>query len=144
VELVKSLGANQVVDYTHEDYTQAPQRYDLIIDLVGNRSLAENRRALQSGGTYLGIGGGGPEEGGFLGPMTRALKAVALSHFVSQKLEFFVADLNKDDLAYVASLMQTGKVTSVIDRRYPLRDTAAALRYLEQGHARGKVVISVE
>lgn len=144
VELVKSLGANQVVDYTRTDYTEGTQRYDLIVDLVGNRSVGENRRVLKPDGTYIGIGGGGPEEGGFLGPLVGAIKLVLVSRFVSQKLEFFIADLNKDDLAIMADLMQSGKVIPVIDRSYELGETVAAVRYLEQGHARGKVIITTE
>jgi NADPH:quinone reductase-like Zn-dependent oxidoreductase len=144
VELVQSLGANHVVDYTRADYTKGPQRYDLIIDLVGNRSVQENRRVLKSDGTYVGIGGGGVEDGGFLGPLIGALKVAIVSKFVSQKLEFFLADLNKDDLALLANLMQSGKVTPVIDRSYKLSEVVAAVRYLEQGHARGKVIITTE
>jgi NADPH:quinone reductase-like Zn-dependent oxidoreductase len=144
IELVRSLGAGQVIDYTHEDYTAGPQRYDLIIDLVANHSFLENRRVLKPQGTYIGIGGGGVEDGGFLGPMTAALKLVVLSPFVSQKAEFFVADLNKGDMTRLADLMQAGKVTPVIDKRYPLDETVAALRYLERGHARGKVIVTMD
>ena len=110
------------------------------MDLVGNHSFLENRRVLQPKGIYIGLGGGSAEEGGFLGPMTSALKLVVLSPFVSQKGEFFVASLNKEDMAQMASLMQAGKVTPVIDKRYPLDETVAALRYLERGHARGKLL----
>lgn len=144
IGLVRSLGANQVIDYTRDDFTKASQPYDLIIDLVGNHSVGDNRRVLKLNGVYVGIGGGGVEDGGFLGPMVGALKAMAVAPFVSQKLEFFVADLNKEDLGNVAALMQSGKVTAVIDKRYPLGDAAAALRYVERGHARGKVIVTVE
>ena len=144
VDMVRSLGANHVIDYTEEDFTRGSQRYDLIVDLVGNRSLSENRRVLTPKGIYLGIGGGGPSDGGFLGPLSAVLKQFAWSPFVSQKLVFFVAQLNKADLSVVADLMQAGKVTSVIDTRYRLSETAAAVRYLERGHARGKVVITLE
>jgi NADPH:quinone reductase-like Zn-dependent oxidoreductase len=144
VELVRSIGANEVIDYTHEDYTKGSQRYDLIVDLVGNHPVGDNRRALKPEGIYVGIGGGGVDDGGFLGPMVGALKLMAVAPFVSQKLEFFVADLNKDDLARVADLMQSGKVVPVIDKRYALSDSAEALRYLEHGHARGKVVVTLE
>jgi NADPH:quinone reductase-like Zn-dependent oxidoreductase len=144
MELVRSLGADRVIDYTHEDFATGPQRYDLIVDLVGNRSVQDNRRALQPNGTYIGIGGGGVAEGGFLGPLIGALKVSIMAHFVSQKLEFFLADLNQSDLAVVANLMQSGKVTAVIDRRYKFGEVADALRYLEQGHARGKVVVTLE
>jgi NADPH:quinone reductase-like Zn-dependent oxidoreductase len=144
VGLVQSLGANRVVDYTHEDYASGPQRYDLILDLVGNRSVSENRRVLKPDGIYIGIGGGGPEEGGLLGPMIGALKMVVTAPFVSQKLEFFVADLSKEDLAFVAGLIQAGKMAPVIDKQYQLSDAAAAVRYLEQGHARGKIIVTMD
>jgi NADPH:quinone reductase-like Zn-dependent oxidoreductase len=144
MELVRSLGANQVIDYTREDFTRGSQRYDLIVDLVGNHSVGDNRRVLKADGAYIGIGGGGVDDGGFLGPMVGALKVMAVARFVSQKLEFFVADLNKEDLAYIADLMQSGKVVPVIDKRYKLRDSALAIRYLERGHARGKVIVTLE
>jgi len=144
VELVRSLGANQVIDYTREDFTEGSQRYDLIVDLVGNHSLGDNRRVLKANGIYIGIGGGGVDNGGFLGPMAGALKMMALAPFVSQKVEFFVADLNKEDLAHVADLMESGKVVPVIDKRYKLSDSAEAIRYLERGHARGKVIVTLE
>lgn len=144
IELVRSLGANAVIDYTREDFTKASQRYDLIFDLVGNHSIADNRRALKPNGIYVGIGGGGVNDGGFLGPMVGALELMAVAPFVSQKLEFFVADLNKEDLARVADLMQSGKVVPVIDKRYALSESAEAIGYLERGHARGKVVVTLE
>jgi NADPH:quinone reductase-like Zn-dependent oxidoreductase len=144
IELVRSLGANQVIDYTREDFTKGSQRYDLIVDLVGNHSAGDVRRVLKPSGVYVGIGGGGVDDGGFLGPLLGALKMMALAPFVSQKLEFFVADLNKEDLAHVADLMQSGKVVAVIDKRYKLSDSAEAIRYIERGHARGKVVVTLE
>ena len=143
-ELVRSLGAAHVIDYTHEDYTAGPQRYDLIVDLVGNRSFLENRRVLEPKGTYIGLGGGGAEEGGFLGPLTGALELFVLSPFVSQHAEFFLASPNKEDMTQLANLMQAGKLTPVIDKRYPLEETVAALRYLERGHARGKVIVTMD
>jgi len=144
IELVRSLGASRVIDYTHEDFTKGSQLYDLIIDLVGNHSIGDDRRVLKPNGVYVGLGGGGVQDGGFLGPMAGALKMVVVAPFVSQKLEFFVADLNKADLAYVADLMQSGKVVAVIDKRYKLGDSAEALSYLERGHARGKVIVTLE
>lgn len=144
VELVRSLGANQVIDYTREDFTKGSQRYDLIVDLVGNHSLGDNRRVLKPNGIYVGIAGGGVDDGGFLGPLAGILKLMVVAPFVSQKLEFFEADMNKEDLARVADLMQSGKVVSVIDKRYQLSDSAEAIRYLERGHARGKVVVTLE
>ena len=144
VTLVHSLGADRVIDYTQEDYTRGPQHYDVIFDMVGNRSLLDNKRVLRPTGIYVGIGGGGPNDGGFIGPLFVPVKEWFLSPFVSQKFTFFLADLNKEDLAVLSGLMQTGKVTPVIDRRFPLSDSSAAIRYLEQGHARGKVVVTVE
>jgi NADPH:quinone reductase-like Zn-dependent oxidoreductase len=144
VELVRSLGAAHIIDYTHEDYTVGPQRYDLIVDLVGNRSFLQNRRVLEPKGTYVGLGGGGAEEGGFLGPITSALALVVVSPFVSQHAEFFLAHPNKADMTQLATLMQEGKLTPVIDKRYPLDETVAALRYLERGHARGKVIVIMD
>lgn len=144
VELVRSLGADHVVDYTREDFTRGGQHYDLILDTVGNRSLLENRRVLNPNGTYIGIGGGGPGEQGFLGPLFGPVKELVLSKFVSQKLMFFIADLNQQDLAILADLMRTGKVTPVVDRRYKLSEVPAAVTYLEAGHTRGKVVIAID
>jgi NADPH:quinone reductase-like Zn-dependent oxidoreductase len=144
VELVRSLGADHVIDYTHEDFTKGGQSYDLILDAVGNRSLLENRHVLNPSGIYVGIGGGRPSDGGFIGPLIGPIKELVLSPFVSQKFVTFEAELNKEDLTILSDLMQAGKVTPVIDRRYKLSDTAEAIRYLEQGHARGKVVITLE
>lgn len=144
VELVRSLGADHVVDYTREDFTRGGQQYDLIFDTVGNRSALENRRALKPNGTYIGIGGGEPSDQGFLGTLSGALEELALSKVVSQKLMFFLADINQKDLAVLADLMRAGKVTPVIDRRYKLSETPAAVAYLEAGHARGKVVIAID
>jgi NADPH:quinone reductase-like Zn-dependent oxidoreductase len=144
VGLVRSLGADRVIDYTREDFTNGPQRYDVILDLVGNRPLLDIRHVLQPNGIYMGIGGGGPSDGGFIGPLAGVIKELVVSRFVSQKFMFFEADLTKEDMAVLSDLMQAGKVTPVIDRRYRLSETGEAIRYLEQGHARGKVVITVE
>ena len=145
LDMVRSLGADHVIDYTKEDFTKGDQRYDVILDNVANHSLSECRRVLNPDGKYVLIGGGGVNEGRWVGPgLTHALKAMFLSKFVSQKMGMMLAELNHDDLAYLAGLMQSGKVTPVIDRTYKLSDLADAIRYLEQGHARGKVVISVD
>jgi NADPH:quinone reductase-like Zn-dependent oxidoreductase len=144
LELVRSLGADQVVDYTREDFTQGSQRYDLILDVVGNRALLDVRKVMQPKAIYIGIGGGGPEEGGFLGPMLGSIKEMVVSRFVSQSFVFFLADTNPKDLAELAGMLQTGKVRSVIDKRYPLADAASALSYVEQGHSRGKVIIRMD
>ena len=144
VELVRSLGADEVVDYTREDYTLGGQTYDVIIDNVGNRPLLANRRVLAPDGRYVLIGGGGPDDGRWIGPLVGPVKALLLSPFVSQQMGMFLAELNAKDLAVLADLMQSGQVTPVIDRRYPLEQTAAAIGYLETGRARGKVVITVD
>ncbi len=142
--LVRSLGADHVIDYTKEDFTQAEQRYDLILDNVGTQPLSGFRRALKPKGICVLIGGGGPSDGGLLGPMVRPLQAFLWSPFISQKMGMFIAELTKKDLTILGDLMQSGKVKPVIDRTYPLNDIAEAIRYLEKGHARGKVVVTME
>jgi NADPH:quinone reductase-like Zn-dependent oxidoreductase len=141
VELVRSLGADRVIDYTREDFTKSGQRYDLILDNVGNHSLLECRRALNPRGRYVIVGG---PSGRWLDPMPRALEAFVLSRFVSQDMGMFLAELNKADLNLLRDLMQAGKVRPVVDRRYRLSEVPAAIGYLEQGHARGKVVITLD
>ena len=141
VELVRSLGADQVIDYTREDFTQGGQRYDVIVDMVGNHSLSANRQVLSPKGIYVMVGG---EKGKWITPMDRVAQAYLYSRFVDQELVFLLAELNKKDLTLLSELMETGKVTPVIDRRYTLNEVPEAIRYLEEGHARGKVVISVE
>jgi len=142
VDMVRTIGANHVVDYTQEDFTKSGQRYDLIFDSVGNHSLSDCRRALTTEGTLVLVGG--PNKGRWLGPLTGMLKAVVLSRFVSQKLLPFLGHLRKDDLIVMRGLLEAGKVIAVIDRSYPLSDVPEAIRYLEEGHARGKVVITME
>src|SRR5215510_2027561 len=144
VEMVRSLGADRVIDYTREDFTKSTTRYDVVLDLIGNRPLLENRRVLTTKGIYVLVGGGGPEDQGFIGPLVQPVKEFILSPFVSQKLVMLFAELNKKDLTLVGDLMQAGKVKAVIDRRYKLSEVPEALRYLEKGHARGKVVITVD
>jgi NADPH:quinone reductase-like Zn-dependent oxidoreductase len=144
LDMVRSLGADHVIDYTKEDFTKNGQRYDLILDNVGTQPLSGFRRALQPKGICVMIGGGGPNDGGLIGPLGRPVKALLLSPFISQKMGMLMAELNKKDLTILADLMQSGKVTPVIDRTYPLSQIAEAIRYLEQGHARGKVIITVE
>ncbi len=143
LELVRSLGAEHVIDYTKEDFTKGKERYDVILDNVGNQPLSGFRRALNSNGILVMIGGGGPNDGGLIGPMGRPVKALLMSPFTSQKMGMFMTELTKGDLTALGDLMQTGKVTPVIDRTYPLREIPDAIRYLEEGHARGKVVINV-
>jgi NADPH:quinone reductase-like Zn-dependent oxidoreductase len=144
LDLVRSLGADRVIDYTKEDFTKTDQLYDLIIDNVGNRSVSECRRVLKPKGTFVLVGGGGANEQGLIGPMAKPIKLMLVSPFVSQKLGMILAQLNHDDLAFLADLMQSGKVTPVIDRTYKLSEVPEAIKYLEQGHARGKVIIAAD
>jgi NADPH:quinone reductase-like Zn-dependent oxidoreductase len=144
VDLVRSLGADHVIDYTKEDFTKTDQLYDLVVDNVGNRSLSEYRRVLKPKGIFVLVGGGGANEQGLIGPMAKPVKLMLVSPFVSQKLGMILAQLNHDDLALLADLMQSGKVKPVIDRTYKLSEVPDAIKYLEQGHARGKVVIAAD
>ena len=144
LDLVRSLGADHVIDYTKEDFTKGDQRYDVILDNVANHSLSECRRVLTPNGKYVMIGGGGASEQGFFGVMTRPLKAMVMAPFVSQKMGMMMADMNHKDLSELADLMQSGKIKPVIDRTYKLSEVPDAVRYVEEGHARGKVVITME
>lgn len=141
--MVRSIGADHVIDYTKEDFTKSGQRYDVIYDTVGNRSLSDLRRVLVPNGIAILIGGGGPNSGGVIGPLADPIKAFLYSPFVSQKFVFFLAEIRKEDLATMRELMEAGRVKPVIDRTYTLSQAPEAIRYLEQGHARGKVVITV-
>ena len=140
--MVRSIGADRVIDYTQEDFTKSGQRYDVFFDSVGNHSLLACRRVLNPKGIYVPYGGSGGRW--MIGPLARAITALALSRFVSQNLViFFLARTSKDDLTIMRELMKTGKVTPVIDKRYRLSEVPEAIRYLEEGHARGKVVITL-
>ncbi len=141
VEMVLSIGADHVIDYKQEDYTQSGEKYDVILDMVGNHSLLANRRALESDGTFIIVGGA---KGNWLGPMVGPIKALLLSPFVDQEFVMILAELREDDLAILGELMQAGTVTPVIDRRYPLSEVAAAIEHSEEGHARGKIIINVQ
>lgn len=141
VGLVRSLGADHVVDYTREDFTKSGRQYDVILDMVGTHSLSDARRALTPSGTFVVVGS--LDKGRMLGPLAGALRAVAFSRFVSQQFVFFIANENRDDLIVLADLVNAGKLRSVIDKRYGLGQVADAMRYLEEGHARGKVVVTL-
>jgi NADPH:quinone reductase-like Zn-dependent oxidoreductase len=141
VEMVRSIGADHVIDYTREDFAEGDQRYDVILDIGGNSTLSRLRRALAQQGTLVIVGGEGG--GRWLGGTDRQLRAMILSPFVGQKLGTFVNKENHEDLIVLKELIESGKVTPVIDRTYPLAEVPEAIRYLEQGHARGKVVITV-
>jgi NADPH:quinone reductase-like Zn-dependent oxidoreductase len=141
VDMVRSLGADRVIDYTREDFTQYGQRYDLVFQLAGTRSPSECRRALTSGGTL--VASSGESDGLWIGPLDRIIKALVLSPFVSQKMASFTVNPNKEDLQFLKQLIEAGQLAPTIERTYPLSETPEAIRYLENGHARGKVVITV-
>ena len=141
VDLVRSIGADHVIDYTRDDFTSNSPRYDLLLDNVGNRSLSEYRRALQPKGMYLASHG--QPEHTWLGPMLFLARAAMLSPFVGQTLTAFNARPRTEDLHTLKGLIEAGTLTPVIDRAYPLAEVPEAFRYLEQWHARGKVVITI-
>ncbi len=141
VDMVRSIGADFVIDYAQEDFTRSAQRYDLIFDLVANHSLSALRRVLNPKGIYIGVGV--LHERPLIGILARAMAALVLSWFASQNFTMFVAKANKDDLTILHDLMGAGKVTPVIDKRYRLNEVAEAIRHLEERHARGKLVITL-
>lgn len=141
LDLVRSIGADHVIDYTREDYTESGRMYDVIVDNVGNHSLRKNMRVLEPGGRFVIVGA---ESGDWIRPLMRPVNAVILSPFVDQEISMLIARLTQEDLALLADLMRDGKVTPVIDRRYPLAEIADAVRYSEAGHARGKIIVTVE
>ncbi len=141
VDLVRSLGADHVVDYTRDDFTRRAPPYDLLFDCVGDRSFSDCRRALLPKGTYVAVG---VRPGGkWIGPLPRLLTTLLSSPFVSQRVVFFVARVNAEDLTALKTLIETKKVTPVIGRRFTLAEAAEAIRYLEAGRPGGKVVITV-
>jgi NADPH:quinone reductase-like Zn-dependent oxidoreductase len=141
VGLVRSIGAAHVVDYTTEDFTDGRTRYDVILDNVGNRPLSRLRRALTPGGTLVLNGGGAP--GHVFGPVAGILRAVVVNGFVRERLRLIPHEQEREQLLTLTGLIEAGKLTPVLDRTYPLAGTAEGLRRVEQGHARGKVVITV-
>jgi NADPH:quinone reductase-like Zn-dependent oxidoreductase len=142
VEMVRSIGADHVVDYTQQDFTRGTQRYDLILDCVGSHSLSACRRVLRPRGIYVVVGG--PTGRWMIGLLARLTTALVLSRFVSQTMVMVMARGSKEDLIIMHDLMKAGEVTPVIDKRYRLSEVSEAIRYLEQGHARGKVVVTLE
>ena len=142
LDLVRSLGADEVIDYTREDFADRPGHYDLILDIAGNRSLAHVRRALAPKGTLVLVGGEGG--GRFFGGLGRTLWALLVSAFVSQKLRGLLAIPRSKDLERLTALIEAGKLTPVIERMYPLAAAADAIRHMSEGHARGKLVISID
>ncbi len=141
VEMVRSIGADHVFDYKKEDYTESGQSYDLIVDMVGNHSLLANTQALKPDGIFVIVGA---QKGDWIRPLLRPVEAFMVSPFVEQELVGLLARLTQEDLTILADLMQAGKVTPVIDRRYPLSEVPAAMRYSEEGRARGKIIINLE
>src|SRR5215208_6067704 len=146
LDMVQSIGADQVIDYTQEDFTQSGERYDYIVDIPGNHSLSECRRALTPKGTYVLIGHDhfGKQGDRFLGGLLRGLKLIVMSPFINQLPDLsFSMPSKKDSMAVLRDLLQAGEITPVIDRTYPLSGVPEAIRYLEGGHAQGKVVITI-
>jgi NADPH:quinone reductase-like Zn-dependent oxidoreductase len=140
VELVRSIGADDVIDYTRQDFAEMGPRYDLILDTAGNRELSLLRRALTPKGTLVIVGGEGG--GRWFGGLDRQLRTLMLAPFVSHRLRLLVALARKEDLAVLKELIEAGKVMPVIDRTFPLSEGREAVRYLESGHARGKIVVT--
>jgi NADPH:quinone reductase-like Zn-dependent oxidoreductase len=140
VEMVRSIGADHVIDYKKDDYTKGDQRYDLIIDMVGNHSLSKNRQVLTPAGALVMVGGA---TGNWLSALAEPLKALIYSKFVDQQFVMILAELNQEDLVIIGNMIAAGAVTPVVDRRYPLSEIASAIEYSEDGHARGKIIIEV-
>jgi len=140
MDMVRSIGADDVVDYTHENFADRGQRYDLILDIQGNPTLSDCRRALRPRGTLVIVGGSG---GPWLMGVDRWIRALVLSLVVRQKLRIRIHTDSHDDLVVMKELIEAGKVAPVVDRTYPLSEVPDAVRYVQEGHARGKVVITV-
>jgi NADPH:quinone reductase-like Zn-dependent oxidoreductase len=140
VDMVRALGADHVFDYTRENYTESAQHFDVILDMVGNHSLSANKRVLAPQGKFLIIGA---PKGNWFRPLLAPVKALMYSPFVSQEFSMFISQFRQEDLNYLGELMRSGKVTPVIDRSYSLSEVPAAIQYSEEGHARGKIVVSV-
>ena len=140
VDMVRSIGAEHVIDYTQEDFSQRGQRFEVMLDLVGNRSLSDCMRALTPSGTYVLVGVA--DLGRWFG-LARQIKALSLSPFVRRRLRVFIARHNREDLITLKELVEAGQVAPVIDQRYELREVPEALRHQGEGHARGKIVITV-
>jgi NADPH:quinone reductase-like Zn-dependent oxidoreductase len=141
LDMVRDIGADHVVDYARQDFADGEHRYDVIIDIGGNRRLSDLRRALTPEGRL--VIAGGETDGRWLGGSDRQVRALVLSFFVSQKLGTFISSENAADLVVLGSLIEAGDVKAILDRTYPLSDVAAAIRYLVDGHARGKVVVTM-
>ncbi|MDH4341130.1 MAG: NAD(P)-dependent alcohol dehydrogenase [Thermoleophilia bacterium] len=141
VDIVRSLGADHVIDYTHEDFTRSDRRYDLMLDVAGSRSWSECKRVLDPQATLIMVGA--PKGNRLLGPLSHIVKVRLASVRSSRKVVFFIANFNKADMVVLQELLEAGKVKPVIDKRYELSEIADAFRYLGEGHAQGKIVITV-
>lgn len=140
VEMVRSLGADHVIDYRKQNFTEGSRRYDVIIDMVGNHPLSALRDVLVPGGIVVMVGG---PPGDWVGPLMNPLKALVMNPFIDEHFAFFVASMDREDLGILAGLMADGTLTPVIDRHYPLNEVADAIAYSEEGRARGKIIIDV-
>jgi NADPH:quinone reductase-like Zn-dependent oxidoreductase len=142
VDAIRSLGADRVIDYAREDFTRSGQRYDLLLDVMGGRSWRECRRVLNPNATFVIIGG--PKTNRLLGPLAHILRIRLGALRASQKVTFFIANANREDLIFMNELFEAGKVTPLIDRQYPLSELPAAMRHFAEGHPHGKIVIQVQ
>jgi NADPH:quinone reductase-like Zn-dependent oxidoreductase len=142
IDMVRSIGADEVIDYMQNDFTTSNQRYDLILDCVGNHSFSACRRVLNTAGRFIGVGA--PHDPSMMGLLVPMIKDLLLSVFVSQKAVMFIAKSSQDDLTLLGELIATGKLKPVIDSRYSLSDAADGVRHVEEGHARGKVIITLD
>ena len=142
VELVRSLGADAVIDYSREDFAKTTKPYDVFFDLVGNRALADCLRVVRPGGIYVACGGGGPERSS-ASLIAQMLGQAVRARFTNRKMPGLFAKMNREDLSTLAGLVKDGKVKPVLERSYSLKETAEAVRHVESGHTRGKVVIAV-
>ena len=141
VDLVRSLGADHVIDYTREDFTRSDRRYDLMLDVAGSRSWSECKRVLNPQATLVIVGG--PKRNRLIGPLSHVVKVRLAAVRSSRKIEFFIAKLNQADLTFLGELLEAGKVTPAIEKRYELSDIAGALRHMGEGHAQAKIVVTV-
>jgi NADPH:quinone reductase-like Zn-dependent oxidoreductase len=141
LDLVRSIGADHVIDYTREDFSRMGTRYDVILDIAGNRPISDLRRALNPNGILVITGGEGGDR--WIGGVDRQLRALALSPFVGHRLRSFIAEESSEHIRDVTTLIEAGKVMPIVDRTFPLSEAADAMRYLTDGHVRGKVVITV-
>jgi len=141
IEMVTSIGADYVIDYKKDNYTQKGQQYDLIIDMVGNHSISDNRKALKAEGRMVMVGGG---KGNWIAPFAGSIKAMLWAPFIDQEIGTMLSGFNSDDLNTLGELMQTGELDPIIGSHFELAETAEAIRHSEQGHARGKIIIDID